>query len=1235
MKTRQLLYILLIAVVYILPISAATTGNDVVKIMLIGDSITRGEYDMAEGGLRKQLYNRLTAGGYNFDFVGGYGAAPLEGHFHDQRKIDDFFPSELLVPHACDMDVTGPMNTFRPNLVAIHLGTNSINVQNKNSTPYEINNVIQNTHAGEMATLVSYLLRWHNGEYGSHLNYILVSLIVPVEDTLAHLTKVTCIQYNMEINRMALDFRSGKITGTPEPVYVCDQFSRLQENPWLFSVTSATKDPMFDSLHPKKATLYKMGDNYYDLISYLLTGEEKWFREITWEANVAGFPDRHFGYKGVAVDDVTGDGLDDIYITRNVDTVTGIREAFYKSNADLPYTESAVSRHINDVNQSRGAVFVDIDNDGDYDLFNGNSPGRNRLYRNLENEDFQEITTTAGIANLNRVTTSTIAFDCENDGDMDLFALNSETQNEFYMNNGTGVFTLATRGLEDKTETDKYSLSATAADYDNDGDVDVLAVKRNTNNKLWINNGTGSFTDGAAAAGVIIDYTKYNANGANWADFDNDGDLDLVISAMRAGSMTTPLLQIFKNNGSGVLQNISSQVNIGMSGYSVLVGDFDNDGRQDLLTTNDIASSELYLNKGNWVFAKQTDTGAEIYAGDIRGGVVFDYDNDGDVDFLVVRADAFNVFMRNNLNNSNHYLKVKTFGPNNNIGGYGTKIWIYESGYIGNSAHLLGYKEVISASGHISQYSPVQHFGLGAAVNCDVRVKLTDGTEYTYTGVAANSLLIADGQSTLGTPEITGETINGQRHLLLTWNAINGATGYNIYRSASPVFTPDLQDGSNRIATVVGDEDQGAPGIQWTDTGITVGESGKNYFYCITPLNSRGEGPPSHVWGGFNYELVTTETTDFNEIALSLHNNTITTAGDLMSAIPNCNSVAKWNSTTQGYDQYIPGLEFTNFAVLDGYPYYVNVITGSVFTLTGMLTTPLFTLMTTPATDFNEIMLPLNKTAINTAQSLLSDIPFCNSVAKWDAAIQGYTQYIPGLEFTNFATLPGYPYYVNVTQRSTWPVNGLLKTGADIAGNTPPVIPGNVPHAVYGNIMTNAGITGFSAWIIGREEEKLHKKSPGCMLYDSTFIVQTGSFKQGWKPGDKLKIEFFAADGSAHGTNTVLLTANSYDSCSAMQTTANSALPGEYRLLQNYPNPFNPETTIEYEIPAAGFVTLDVYNTSGQHIRTLINGKKPAGRYKVVWKGRNDAGLAVSSGTYFYRMRCGSVEKKMKAVLIR
>jgi hypothetical protein len=94
-------------------------------------------------------------------------------------------------------------------------------------------------------------------------------------------------------------------------------------------------------------------------------------------------------------------------------------------------------------------------------------------------------------------------------------------------------------------------------------------------------------------------------------------------------------------------------------------------------------------------------------------------------------------------------------------------------------------------------------------------------------------------------------------------------------------------------------------------------------------------------------------------------------------------------------------------------------------------------------------------------------------------------------------------------------------------------------------------------------------------------------------------------------------------------------LPSNFHLDQNYPNPFNPSTTIEYSVQHAGRARLEIYNSLGQLVRTLVNEERSAGQYSVFWDGRDDRGNQLPSGTYFYRLLIGDRALTKNMVLIR
>lgn len=94
-------------------------------------------------------------------------------------------------------------------------------------------------------------------------------------------------------------------------------------------------------------------------------------------------------------------------------------------------------------------------------------------------------------------------------------------------------------------------------------------------------------------------------------------------------------------------------------------------------------------------------------------------------------------------------------------------------------------------------------------------------------------------------------------------------------------------------------------------------------------------------------------------------------------------------------------------------------------------------------------------------------------------------------------------------------------------------------------------------------------------------------------------------------------------------------LPGSFSLAQNAPNPFNPQTRIDYDLPNASFVKMDVYNVLGQQVRTLVNEFQEAGFKSVVWDGRDNSGSTVASGIYFYRMDAGDFSDTRKMMMLK
>jgi predicted nucleotidyltransferase len=280
----------------------------------------------------------------------------------------------------------------------------------------------------------------------------------------------------------------------------------------------------------------------------------------------------------------------------------------------------------------------DYDNDGDLDILLTGKSGVpiSKIFRNNGNNSFTEQT---GIS-LTGVNYGSVAWgDYDNDGDLDILLTgltNSYTCiSKIYKNNGNNTFTeqtgISLAGVDDS--------SVAWGDYDNDGDLDILLTggtgSLNYISKIYRNNGNNTF---AEQTGISLTGVKNSS--VAWGDYDNDGDLDILLAG---DTNSGRISMIYRNNGNNTFaeQEGISLTNVSFS--SVAWGDYDNDGNLDILltgrTNNPLNTSKIYKNNGNNTFTEQTEISlSEVDDGSVAWG---DYDNDGDLDILMTGWSSF------------------------------------------------------------------------------------------------------------------------------------------------------------------------------------------------------------------------------------------------------------------------------------------------------------------------------------------------------------------------------------------------------------------------------------------------------------------------------------------------------------------------------------------------------------------------------------------------------------------
>jgi hypothetical protein len=495
---------------------------------------------------------------------------------------------------------------------------------------------------------------------------------------------------------------------------------------------------------------------------------------------------------GVALFDYDNDGRLDIFLVNGaplgdptpkgtIPQKTGPEywNRLYHQEPDGTFEDVTARAGLQGVGYGMGVAVGDYDNDGFEDLY-VTAYGGNRLYHNNGNGTFTDVTLTAGVAG-SGWSTAAAWVDLDGDGFLDLVVLryldwdfddlwcgeHKEGYRAYchpdhfkpisplvYHNNKNGTFT----EIGEKAGLSKPAkgLGLAIADYDRDGHIDFFVANDSMMEFLYHNKGDGSFEDVALVTEVAVDIDgrTYAGMGVDFADYNNDGWPDLVVT-----DLANQRYALYLNNGEGSFNYVSpnaglAQMTLAHSGWGVRFLDYDNDGWKDLLIAqgHDLDTIELNFPHLHYrepmLLARNTGRGfADVSAqsGSVfaqpwvaRGLAVGDVDNDGRLDAIVTTNDGLVHVLHNQTQTRNHWLLLKLVGHSSNRDAIGAEVELV-------TAAGSQFATVSTASSYLSASDKRVHFGLGKESSIQrIEIRWPSGIRQTIKDARADQILQID-----------------------------------------------------------------------------------------------------------------------------------------------------------------------------------------------------------------------------------------------------------------------------------------------------------------------------------------------------------------------------------------------------------------------------------------------------------------------------------------------------------
>ncbi len=900
-----------------------------------------------------------------------------------------------------------------------------------------------------------------------------------------------------------------------------------------------------------------------------------------------------------------------------------------------------------------GSMWADFNGDGYPDLLvtqGGSSP---RLYQyNPTTGLFADVTTTSGA--LATITSGSngqmyglAAADYNRDGFLDIAWAGAANQNATsgrvrLLRGGAAGFTSAgAASTAPALDTLRFfeSWNPHFVDANNDGYMDLfLPTFRNsllttgTGCVLYLNNGNGTFSPPATAgadSGLVVGGVtrKYSAIASAWGDYNNDGIMDLALSAL-GGEERGSGFRLLRGNGNGTFTEVTTSgitYNSGCRGLSW--GDYNNDGNLDLLQSRGFNTPIMWRNNGNGTF---TDISAAVNIPtggfNTRSVAFIDYNDDGFLDIYgVPNGDAGVLRNGGNLNN---WIAFKAQGSGNNGSGIGARFTVYTNA--GATRQIRNIEA--GGSGGATGGNIHANFGLGLADKVDsVAVIWANGSRQTFTGLAVNRYwTIKQGSVVPSVPTLASpaDGATGQAgSLTLSWNAAPGAATYRVQVSLDQTFAD-----AKRMA------------VDRTVTGASLAVNlglGSTYFWRVSASNGGFTSAYSNV---NRFSTVATPATAVVRL-VSPASGATNQPALLPLVVRRTSDAAQYRyqvSTLRTFAAFTVNqlaVDTTNTVQLfSGTKYYWRVRGENGAGVAAFSNIDSFTVATAPAVP--TLVSPANNAPDTRADTLrlvwrvaARATSYKIEVSRSSASglvLNEYTTTDTTLQLTGLLRLTTYFWRVQASN-----IGGpslFSGTNAFITIIAAPAAPAAVAPAANA---TNVSVRPTFSWSAVATATKYRLQVAAdnqfaqvvrdTVVFERTSVILVrrlaGETPYFWR------VNAGNIGGDSPYSTARLLTT---EQATSVEDKRESAIPTEFALSQNYPNPFNPTTTIEFALPKTGEVKLVIYDLSGRVVAELANGKFEAGYHKVVFDGAK-----LVSGIYYYRLKAGDFVSVKKLTLLK